>query len=59
VLVDQGQPSHAGRRAPEQGWEPGRSMVSSGMTKRSDGIIAHHRRDSYGSDVVVRYEESA
>jgi hypothetical protein len=42
VLVEQGQPSHARHQAPEQGWELGRFMASSGMTKRPDGIIAHH-----------------
>jgi hypothetical protein len=44
VLVEQGQPPYTGHRAPELGWKPGGSIVSSGMMKRSDGLIAYHRR---------------
>jgi putative transposase len=43
VWVEQGQPPRAGRRAPEPEWQPGRSMASSGMTKRPDELIAHHK----------------
>src|SRR5262245_37846594 len=42
VWVEQGQPPHAGRQTPEAGWEPGGSIVSCGMMKRSDGLIAYH-----------------